>query len=212
MKRGRVVIERFESDGARAATPPAIRTCAGSRSTCRPRTTRRPDAPLSRWSTCCSGFTGRGRMLLNDNPWSPSLDDRIGRDHRPRRRGDDPRHARLLHALRRIAVHQLDGDRALSGPSVHELVPHVDRTLPHAGVTRASRRRRQVVRRLRRADPRHAARGRLRRRRQPQRRRAASTTATAATCPKFCADRPERRRPREVVRGSSRPEAQKKSR
>lgn len=26
-----------------------------------------------------TGFTGRGRMLLNDNPWSPSLDDRM--DH-----------------------------------------------------------------------------------------------------------------------------------
>ena len=24
-----------------------------------------------------SGFTGRGRMLLNDNPWSPALDDRL---------------------------------------------------------------------------------------------------------------------------------------
>lgn len=24
-----------------------------------------------------SGFSGRGRMLLNDNPWSPSLDDRL---------------------------------------------------------------------------------------------------------------------------------------
>ena len=24
-----------------------------------------------------TGFTGRGRMLLNDNPWSPSLDDRL---------------------------------------------------------------------------------------------------------------------------------------
>ena len=24
-----------------------------------------------------TGFTGRGRMLLNDNPWSPSLDDRM---------------------------------------------------------------------------------------------------------------------------------------
>lgn len=26
-----------------------------------------------------TGFTGRGRMLLNDNPWSPSLDDRLDR-------------------------------------------------------------------------------------------------------------------------------------
>ena len=26
-----------------------------------------------------TGFTGRGRMLLNDNPWSPALDDRMDR-------------------------------------------------------------------------------------------------------------------------------------
>ena len=26
-----------------------------------------------------TGFTGRGRMLLNDNPWAPSLDDRMDR-------------------------------------------------------------------------------------------------------------------------------------
>src|SRR6267142_2912088 len=26
-----------------------------------------------------TGFTGRGRMLLNDNPWSESLDDRLNR-------------------------------------------------------------------------------------------------------------------------------------
>ena len=26
---------------------------------------------------CLSGFTGRGRMLLNDNPWAPALDDRM---------------------------------------------------------------------------------------------------------------------------------------
>src|SRR5881397_1238051 len=24
-----------------------------------------------------TGFTGRGRMLLNDNPWAPALDDRM---------------------------------------------------------------------------------------------------------------------------------------
>ena len=29
-----------------------------------------------------TGFTGRGRMLLNDNPWSPSLDDRLDAPHR----------------------------------------------------------------------------------------------------------------------------------
>src|SRR5882672_6108160 len=26
---------------------------------------------------CLSGFTGRGRMLLNDNPWSPGIADRM---------------------------------------------------------------------------------------------------------------------------------------
>ena len=26
-----------------------------------------------------TGFTGRGRMLLNDNPWTPALDERMDR-------------------------------------------------------------------------------------------------------------------------------------
>ena len=26
---------------------------------------------------CLSGFTGRGRMLLNDNPWMPGIADRM---------------------------------------------------------------------------------------------------------------------------------------
>src|SRR5262245_27446085 len=75
MKTGRVVIEHFESDLLRgnAAGDPHVRRVqvylppsyddAGDR--------RYPVVYV------LTGFTGRGRMLLNDNPWSPSLDDRM---------------------------------------------------------------------------------------------------------------------------------------
>ena len=75
MKRGRVEIVWFESDVLRgnAAGDPHVR--------------RLPiylppsyDAERSRRYPVVyvlTGFTGRGRMLLNDNPWSPSLDDRM---------------------------------------------------------------------------------------------------------------------------------------
>jgi len=37
------------------------------------------DSPGRRYPVCyvLTGFTGRGRMLLNDNPWNPALDDRM---------------------------------------------------------------------------------------------------------------------------------------
>jgi enterochelin esterase family protein len=75
MRRGQVVIERFESavlkgnpagDPARrdipVYLPPAYAT-----------------DPTRRFPVVyvLTGYTGRGRMLLNDNPWSPSLDDRL---------------------------------------------------------------------------------------------------------------------------------------
>jgi len=75
MKRGRVEVVEFES--------PALRgNPAGD-----PHVRRVPvylppsyDAePGRRYPVVfvLTGFTGRGRMLLNDNPWSPSLDDRL---------------------------------------------------------------------------------------------------------------------------------------
>ena len=75
MKRGRVEIVAFESDVLRgnAAGDPHVR--------------RVPiylppgydTDPHKRFPVVLvlTGFTGRGRMLLNDNPWSPSLDDRM---------------------------------------------------------------------------------------------------------------------------------------
>ena len=75
MKRGRVEVVAFESDVLRgnAAGDPYVR--------------RVPvylppsydSAATKRFPVVVvlTGFTGRGRMLLNDNPWSPSLDDRM---------------------------------------------------------------------------------------------------------------------------------------
>src|SRR5262245_47109830 len=75
MRRGRVVVESFESPllQGNAAGDPHVR--------------RVPvylppsyDAsPERRYPVVfvLTGFMGRGRMLLNDNPWSPSLDDRM---------------------------------------------------------------------------------------------------------------------------------------
>ncbi len=75
MNTGRVEITRFESDVLRdnAAGDPYVR--------------RVPvylppsydESPSRRYPVVfvLTGFTGRGRMLLNDNPWSPSLDERM---------------------------------------------------------------------------------------------------------------------------------------
>ena len=75
MKRGRVEVVAFESDVLRgnAAGDPHVRRVPiylpPSYDT----------APAKRFPVVhvLTGFTGRGRMLLNDNPWSPSLDDRM---------------------------------------------------------------------------------------------------------------------------------------
>jgi hypothetical protein len=76
-----------------------------------------------------AGFTGRGRALLNDKPWSPPLPERmdalIARGACER---DDPGAARRFHALRRLAVPQLERHRALRGPP-----------RPGAGAARGSR-------------------------------------------------------------------------
>ncbi|MFI5371933.1 MAG: alpha/beta hydrolase, partial [Candidatus Eisenbacteria bacterium] len=75
MRRGQVVIERFESavlEGNPAGDPnrrdiPVYLPPSYA------------DAPDRRYPVVyvLTGFTSRGRMLLNDNPWSPSLDDRL---------------------------------------------------------------------------------------------------------------------------------------
>lgn len=73
--RGRVVLERFESKvlEGNAAGDPAVRTLPiylpPSYDT----------SPERRYPVVfvLSGFTGRGRMLLNDNPWAPPLDERM---------------------------------------------------------------------------------------------------------------------------------------
>lgn len=73
--RGRVVLERFESRvlAGNAAGDPTTRTVP----------VYLPpsyDASPSRRypvTFVLTGFTGRGRMLLNDNPWSPAIDDRM---------------------------------------------------------------------------------------------------------------------------------------
>jgi len=75
MASGQVVIERFHSrvlEGNRAGDPADRRvpiylppSYAGD--------------PARRYPVAfvLTGFTGRGRMLLNDNPWNPALDDRM---------------------------------------------------------------------------------------------------------------------------------------
>jgi len=75
MKHGRVVIERYESTvlaGNRAGDPSLRRVPVYLPPSY-------DDAPDRRYPVVyvLTGFMGRGRMLLNDNPWSPSLDDRM---------------------------------------------------------------------------------------------------------------------------------------
>jgi enterochelin esterase family protein len=75
MARGRVVMERFESAVLRgnAAGDPHVRTVPVYLPPSYDAT------PERRYPVAfvLTGFTGRGRMLLNDNPWTPALDDRI---------------------------------------------------------------------------------------------------------------------------------------
>ena len=75
MAHGRVMIETFESQVLRgnAAGDPHVR---------RVPVWLPPSydaAPARRYPVVflLTGFMGRGRMLLNDGPWSPSLDDRM---------------------------------------------------------------------------------------------------------------------------------------
>ena len=73
MKRGRVVLERFESAVLRGnpAGDPAERTVPVYLPP------SYDDSPATRYPVAfvLTGFTGRGRMLLNDNPWTPGSKD-----------------------------------------------------------------------------------------------------------------------------------------
>ncbi len=75
-----------------------------------------------------TGFTGRGRMLLNDNPWSPSLDDRMDRLIA----GGSPELILVMpDAFTRFGGSQYMDSAATGRYETHvieELVPWVDRT------------------------------------------------------------------------------------
>ncbi|HVP15465.1 MAG TPA: alpha/beta hydrolase-fold protein [Terriglobales bacterium] len=75
MRRGKVLMERFESAvlTGNPARDPSVRTVPVYLP---PSYESSPDR---RYPVVfvLAGFTGRGRMLLNDNPWSPALDDRM---------------------------------------------------------------------------------------------------------------------------------------
>jgi S-formylglutathione hydrolase FrmB len=75
VKRGQVVLETFESGvlkGNPAGDPHIRRVPVYLPPSYSDRTERRYPVVY-----VLTGFTGRGRMLLNDNPWSPALDDRV---------------------------------------------------------------------------------------------------------------------------------------
>jgi enterochelin esterase family protein len=75
MKRGRVEVVEFESPvlrGNPAGDPHVRRVPVYLPPSYDAETGRRYPVVF-----VLTGFTGRGRMLLNDNPWSPSLDDRL---------------------------------------------------------------------------------------------------------------------------------------
>ena len=67
---------------------------------------------------CLTGFTGRGKMLLNDAAFTPNLAERMDKlIDSGRMQADDRCDARLFYILRRLAVYQFLGDRQLRGLS-----------------------------------------------------------------------------------------------
>lgn len=76
-----------------------------------------------------TGFTGRGRMLLNDNPWSPALDDRMDALIASERSGE-------MILVMPDCFTRFGGSQYLDSPAtgryathvVEELVPWVERT------------------------------------------------------------------------------------
>jgi S-formylglutathione hydrolase FrmB len=124
---GRVVLERFDSAVLRgnAAGDPHVRTVPVYLP---PSYDRAADR---RYPVCyvLTGFTGRGRMLLNDNPWSPSLDDRMNALIASGRCDE-------MILVMPDCFTKFGGSQYLDSSAtgrymehlVHELVPHVDRT------------------------------------------------------------------------------------
>jgi enterochelin esterase family protein len=139
MQRGQVVIERFEStvlkdnpagDPARRDIPVYLPPSYAT-------------DPARRYPVAyvLPGYTGRGRMLLNDNPWSPSLDDRLDALIHSRRMGEMI--VVMPDAFTRYGGSQYMDSSATGRYGTHlakELVAHVDRTFrtrlgaPHRGV------------------------------------------------------------------------------
>jgi enterochelin esterase family protein len=127
MTEGRVTLERFESQALRgnAAGDPHVRTVPVYLP---PSYDREPGR---RYPVCyvLTGFTGRGRMLLNDNPWSPSLDDRMNGLVASKRCGE-------MILVMPDCFTKFGGSQYLDSTAtgrymehvVRELVPHVDRT------------------------------------------------------------------------------------
>jgi S-formylglutathione hydrolase FrmB len=126
-KRGRVVMDEFESAVLRG------NPCGD------PHVRRVPvylppsyDAsPARRFPVVyvLAGFTGRGRMLLNDNPWAAALDDRM--DALIARGACDEMILVMPDALTRYGGSQYLNSSATGRYRDHlvdELVPHIDRT------------------------------------------------------------------------------------
>src|SRR6266571_5379446 len=127
MSRGQVVLEPFDSEvlrGNPAGDP--HRRCVpiylpGSYAEDRSR----------RYPVCfvLTGFTGRGRMLLNDSPWSPSLPDRM--DALVARGECEEMILVMPDCLTRYGGSQYLNSSATGRYQDHivsELVPHVERT------------------------------------------------------------------------------------
>ena len=139
MREGRVVIERFESAAlaGNAAGDPARRDVPVYLPPSYDGT------PARRYPVAyvLAGFTGRGRMLLNDGPWSPALDDRMNALIDSGRCGEMI--LVMPDALTRFGGSQYLDSSATGRYATHlieELVPFVDRrfrtlaTREHRGV------------------------------------------------------------------------------
>ena len=139
MERGQVVMERFESAAlaGNSAGDPHVRTVPVYLPP------SYADAPGRRYPVCfvLTGFTGRGRMLLNDSAWSPALDDRMDALIASGACGEMI--LVMPDCLTRYGGSQYLDSSATGRYATHlveELVPHVDRrfrTLPardHRGV------------------------------------------------------------------------------
>lgn len=137
---GRVVIESFESAVLRgnAAGDPHVRQVP----VYLPPSYDREPSRRYPVAFVLTGFTGRGRMLLNDNPWSPSLPDRM--DSLIARGASREMILVMPDAFTRYGGSQYLNSSATGRYEDHlieELVPWVDRAFR----TRAAREHRGVI-------------------------------------------------------------------